>query len=726
MRRPFAILLTSIVSLFVTAGAAQAVVVDMGAAGRFGVALVPGTNRATAGIQTITSSAPCSDPWLSSDLGGPVLPSTGLCWHGGAVMHSNETFDLAWDPLRRAWATTRNYVEQFLRDVANGSGTLTSPYAVTTQYKDPTGRAGNASLYGGGCIDYGSRGGATCQFGNSNGTGVGNGYPASGCPVTGTNQFHQTMSGAFGLSAPNDICLTDAQLKGELATMVAQEGLVGHIQPGYTPLLGLMTPPGIVTCLDAAGTVCSANGTIAPPIPTLSTASSGGAIAAGAYQVAVTYVTAAGETLASASRTVTTSGSTSTLTITSPPAVNGATGWYAYVTQAGGTSYTRQQTAGSPTAIGTNLTLTAPPTGTGAAPPLVSTPSFCSYHSRVTVGGTEFAYVVQPWTALTGLRGCDEPDAPMIPQNPSAQELATAVGARLVSPLSQGQLAAIVDPGLDGWSALDGSEINDNGYPDGCVPLADGLDKVTVGGTGYLLQREFNNGGLLETDPNALTCAPSVSLSPTFVVPSAANQGDVVVFDGSKTVSSLLVPNVGYGWEFGDGKTAIGPSVVHTYANGGSFAVKLTVTDRGGNVASLSQTINVLGPTGQSVSPPSTHPNPGLHVRLLLVPQSLRTVRRIGVAVRVSSNESADGTATLSISRAAAKRAHISAGRGASVAIGRGTVSGIKDGTVTLHLRLSRAIAAKLGRLGHVTLTVRLALVAAGGDHLTIVAAGRY
>jgi hypothetical protein len=314
----------------------------------------------------------------------------------------------------------------------------------------------------------------------------------------------------------------------------------------------------------------------------------------------------------------------------------------------------------------------------------------------------------------------------MIPQNPSAQELATAVGARLVSPLSQGQLAAIVNPGLDGWSALDGSEINDNGHPDGCVPLANGLDKVTVGGTGYLLQREFNNGGLLETDPNAPTCAPSVSLSPTFVVPSAANQGDVVGFDGSKTVSSLLVPNVGYVWDFGDGKTAIGPSVVHTYANGGSFAVKLTVTDRGGNVASLSQAINVLGPTGQSVSPPSTHPNPGLHVRLLLVPQSLRTVRRVGVAVRVSSNESADGTATLSISRAAAKRAHISAGRGASVAIGRGTVSGIKNGTVTLHLRLSRAIAVKLERLGHVTLTVRLALVAAPGDHLAIVAAGRY
>ena len=58
--------------------------------------------------------------------------------------------------------------------------------------------------------------------------------------------------------------------------------------------------------------------------------------------------------------------------------------------------------------------------------------------------------------------------------------------------------------------------------------------------------------------------------------------------------------------------------------------------------------------------------------------------------------------------------------------IGRGTVSRIKNGTVNLHLRLSRVTAAKLKHLGHVTLTLRLALVAAGGVHLTIDAAGRY
>jgi hypothetical protein len=53
-------------------------------------------------------------------------------------------------------------------------------------------------------------------------------------------------------------------------------------------------------------------------------------------------------------------------------------------------------------------------------------------------------------------------------------------------------------------------------------------------------------------------------------------------------------------------------------------------------------------------------------------------------------------------------------------------VSAITGGTVQLHLVLSRAMSTKLKRLKHVTLTVRLALVAAAGDHLALDAAGRY
>jgi hypothetical protein len=115
------------------------------------------------------------------------------------------------------------------------------------------------------------------------------------------------------------------------------------------------------------------NYTTAAPTPSVSWASTGGTVLAGTYQVAVTYSNAAtGETLCSVTPgSVTTTGSTSTITITSPAASTGETGWYAYVTQANGASFTRQQTSGSPTAIGTSLTLTAPPTSSGAGVPSV-------------------------------------------------------------------------------------------------------------------------------------------------------------------------------------------------------------------------------------------------------------------------------------------------------------------------------------------------------------------
>jgi hypothetical protein len=120
-------------------------------------------------------------------------------------------------------------------------------------------------------------------------------------------------------------------------------------------------------------------GLAAPAAPTLVPGSSGGTWTAQTAWVLITYVNDYGETLGSAvsSTDVPANG---TLTIDSPPATGdapfAATGWYAYVgvgtTQPAPTAMYRQQTAGSPTAIGANLTLTANPTTTGANPPTIS------------------------------------------------------------------------------------------------------------------------------------------------------------------------------------------------------------------------------------------------------------------------------------------------------------------------------------------------------------------
>jgi hypothetical protein len=127
--------------------------------------------------------------------------------------------------------------------------------------------------------------------------------------------------------------------------------------------------------------------------PTLTAIPTGGTVADGVYNVKVTYAVAnSKESLPSALSTVDTSGSggTSTITITSPIASPGVTGWYAYVTQDAGTRYFRQQPAGAPTAIGTDFVLTATPTTNGAALVLPMNPTPNNGHEqnrRATMGG---------------------------------------------------------------------------------------------------------------------------------------------------------------------------------------------------------------------------------------------------------------------------------------------------------------------------------------------------
>ena len=636
-RRLILVIASALLASMAIAASAQAVLVNDNGT-EYGVALTPNTTL-PAGLQVSTSGS-CNDPSLAPDLSwatiGDVSP---LCYHGGSVLTSNETYVLTWDPDRRYWATTRQYVEQFLSDVASASGTFGSPFALLPQYTETVNgqlvHAQNKSVFAGGCVDYGNNSGGqtgyTCQFGANAPSGTGNNYPTNGCTPSGTNVWYGDDNGPVGDEpnpASNDVCLTDAQIKTELQEMLPQMGLPGGNRPGYQPLVDVLLPAGVEVCLDSSGNVCSANG--------------------------------------------------------------------------------------------------------------ASSTAFCSYHSQVSVGGTEIAYVVQPWTAQFGQGvGCDDPNAPEITFPVNVTTLAQDVGSRLVSPLSQGETAAITDPGLDGWYGNDngflgekGTEINDNG----CIPLANGLDNVTLNGTTYYLQREFNNAGAIETDPNALPCIGWVDLAPAFVVPGPVEPGDNVLFDGSVTASTLMVHASGYQWNFGDGTTGTGPSVYHQYGKAGNYQVTLTVTDRGGNTSSITQTVQVLGSNGQPApggSTPSTSPAPSgsgnpLSVRLQLMPQSLKTVLANGIALRVSSNKPANGIATVWITRAAAKRAHIGVGRAARVRIGIGTVASITNGTVTLHLHLSRSVAKKLAHVGHVSMTIRLALVAAGNQQSAVDAAAKY
>ncbi len=87
--------------------------------------------------------------------------------------------------------------------------------------------------------------------------------------------------------------------------------------------------------------------------------------------------------------------------------------------------------------------------------------------------------------------------------------------------------------------------------------------------------------------------------------------GQVVVFDGS--ASSGPHPLVSWAWDFGDGTTARGVVVQHTYNTPGSFTVRLLVQDQLAQTASTTQQILILAaptPTAPPTLPPPTLPPP--------------------------------------------------------------------------------------------------------------------
>lgn len=120
------------------------------------------------------------------------------------------------------------------------------------------------------------------------------------------------------------------------------------------------------TIQDNGATVSFNNFLIpAPAAPTTATSTTGGSLAAGTYNVRVSYVNPAGESLATNNATQVTTGATSTITITSPVALGDATGYNVY---AGTGTPTKQ---GATTPLGTNVTLTA--VAGGAALPVSNT-----------------------------------------------------------------------------------------------------------------------------------------------------------------------------------------------------------------------------------------------------------------------------------------------------------------------------------------------------------------
>lgn len=154
--------------------------------------------------------------------------------------------------------------------------------------------------------------------------------------------------------------------------------------------------------------------------------------------------------------------------------------------------------------------------------------------------------------------------------------------------------------------------------PDGSVAYIAGGDttnKVEMIQTTSLQQL----GSPIEVgfQPEAIAAVPSQPPRASFTLP-AGSLGTPMQFAATPVPSSSVV----YEWNFGDGGTATGATVAHTYSSGGDFPVTLTVDDQGCSTAPIftgqtaycngsalaSKTQTVTIPAAPVATPPPSQP----------------------------------------------------------------------------------------------------------------------
>jgi hypothetical protein len=646
-------------------------------------------------VTTISGSTVGLQPRISNSYLAGGAPKAYANPNGNPVLHGTNVYAVYWDPTDHYWSEWQSAIDEYFQNSGTASGSLQSVFAVDSQYTDKSNvPASYAQAYKGSYVDY-------------------HAYPTSDCtdpePFTSADQIPREFGGT-----PEPICLTDTQVADELEAFIT-----AHALPrGMGDVYYLLTPPGVTVCLDSGGTsgYCSDDDESSKESYEHSFCSYHSDINPGGLA----------------------SGSASSIIYAVIP-------W-----TAGGYGDTKLQEHDQ-------------------------RPGWECQDGGIYASGKGYVEEAVP----------DE-------QEPNQQKCPSTAGTcdyglsdLIINQISLEQQNMVTDPLLNAWQDSNHYENTDEcrflfgPTLGGAVTettegaFAGTLYDQTLTGYNYYLNDAFSLAAERLPYPG-VPCINAVNLVPKFTAPNPVKSGEIVGFDGMESdvaldaafgYSSTGAPQANYAtytWNFGDGTAEVAgyapgsptcetpwlspcaATVFHSYQYGGTYDVTLTVKDVGGNTASVTHEVTVVGPprpspegtsggsssssssgsassTGAS-TPGTGSPSAGSATALApvafatVVRQSLRKALRTGLVVSYSVNQQVTGQFNVLLSSAVAKRLGISgtpatglpAGTPAEVVIAKAILVTTKGGRGAMHIQFPKQTAARLKRVKKVSLLLRL------------------
>ncbi|HXB64187.1 MAG TPA: PKD domain-containing protein [Solirubrobacteraceae bacterium] len=664
---------------------------------------------------------------------------------GNPVLHKNETYAIYWDPTDHYHGDWQHLIDTFFQGLGDESGTTGTVFAVDSQYTDRSNQpASYRSIFRGAYTDTDP-------------------YPVtSNCTDPHPLEVLDRIGPENAKKEHTPVCLTDAQLRKELQTFIADHDL----QKGMSSIFYLLTPPGVTVCLDE-GAALGAVGHCSDY--TGSTESYENSFCS--YHSAFSDATLKDTTTPEAN----------TVLYGVIPWTAGGQGDYHLLPSDQTSAYDCQD--GGWYRNPANSTFEQEK----AKEAKIESKKEEEEHPK---NAEEKQIKAREEAKRKALEGPHEEEPNQPPEKKVGPDGSpdTGLADLIISQIGVQQQSIVTDPLLDAWHDEAGYEVAEECRNFFLEYLGGSASASEFTFAGTLYNQLYNGFKSYITDAFDLAaerlpypgvpCMTGIDLVPQFTAPNTVNTGELVGFNGMES-NITLGDDIAYSksgteeskyatykWNFGDGTpeiTGVAPgapslnspetspcelpwqapcaaSTFHSYQYGGKYNVTLTVTDTGGNTATVTEPITVVGPSpppppgagggsgaaganstpggssggsGKSSSTPSV---PGPIATAAAVSNSLKQVAKGGLVVRYSVNEQVAGRFEVLLEAATAHRLRISgpaatnlpAGSPASLVIGHALLVTTKGGKSSVRIKFSKSVAKRLRHAKRVKLTLRL------------------